>query len=75
MKKDSSRKTIPKYFHSDGNGIHLDIGEKYMVIVDKVKYKAWVVDELKYFYLLETEKGYKITINKFQEECSIIKIK
>ncbi|WP_297376715.1 hypothetical protein [uncultured Helcococcus sp.] len=67
MRKSKFDNRIPKYFHSDGNGIHLQVGEKYKISLDNRIINIYVISEFKHFYLVKVEDKYQTTINKYQE--------
>lgn len=64
-------KRNPRYFHSDGNGIHLDSNKLYRAKIDGRLSKIRVIEEFKNFYLVVVNESYKMTINKFINEFSI----
>lgn len=67
MRKNKFDNRIPKYFHSDGNGIHLKVGSNYRLSLNNKTINIYVISEFKHFYLVSVEDKYKTTINKYQE--------
>lgn len=65
-------KRTPKYFHSDGNGVHLEVNHMYNIEVDNRKILVKVLKEYMYFYLVSVNGKYKMTINKLVNEFKVI---
>lgn len=64
-------KRNPRYFHSDGNGIHLNPDKFYRIRHDGRSKKIRVLSEHKNFYLVMVNESYKMTINKFSNDFLI----
>lgn len=65
-------KRIPKYFHKDGNGIHLELNEKYLVKKEGKVREYEVIAEYRSFYLVMVDGKYKATVNKVCEEFEFL---
>ena len=68
MRNDKKDSRIPKYFHSDGNGIHLEVGKKYLLISGNIKKEIFVIKEYRHFYFVRVNKKYNENISKYQED-------
>lgn len=66
------QKRIPKYYHQDGNGIHLVCNKHYTMLVDNQRYRIEVLNEYRDFYLISVEGRYKTTVNKYANNFDII---
>lgn len=67
------QKRTPKYFHSDGNGVHLEVDQTYkMQLGDKIS-NIRVIKEYVDFYLVVVDDKYKTTINKYVNDFTITK--
>lgn len=65
-------KRIPKYFHSDGNGVHLKKNKRYKIILDERVLNIRVLEEYTNYYLVNVNGNYKMTINKFVNDFEIL---
>lgn len=65
-------KRIPKYFHRDGNGVHLELNKKYLVDKEGKVCEYEVIGEFKSFYLVLVDGKYKTTINKISDDFNSI---
>lgn len=68
------QKRTPKYFHSDGNGVHLELEKTYKIQLGEKILHIRVIKEYIDFYLVMVEEGgYKMTVNKYTNDFLIIK--
>lgn len=66
------QKRIPRFFHSDGNGIHLDVNRSYRVLKDSKVLKIKVVKEYQNYYLVKVNARYMSTVSKFTNDFYIL---
>lgn len=66
------QKRIPRFFHSDGNGIHLDVNRSYRVLKDSKILKIKVVKEYQNYYLVKVNARYMSTVSKFTNDFYIL---
>lgn len=66
------QKRCPKYFHSDGNGVHLKLNHSYKIVYDEKVLMIRVLKEYTHFYLVLVDEKYKMTINKLVNEFIIL---
>ena len=72
MRKDKLDNRVPKYYHSDGNGIHLEVGKVYKIRNKGEVAKIEVIREYKYFYLVLLDDKYNYTIHKFFDDVEFL---
>lgn len=68
MRNDKKDSRVPKYFHSDGNGIHLEVGKKYYMINKNIQKEIFVKREYRHFYQIIVDYKYTESISKYQED-------
>lgn len=66
------QKRIPKFFHSDGNGIHLEINKSYYIEKEGILQRIKVLEEYQNYYLVRVNGRYKSTVNKFINDFYIL---
>lgn len=65
-------KRVPKYFHRDGNGVHLKLNNKYMVKKMGKVYEIDVIKEFRSFYLVLVDGKYRSTVNKICDDFEFL---
>lgn len=72
MRNDKEFRYIPKYFHKDGNGNHLEVGKRYLIRGNGLEQRVVVIREFSNYYLVTNGK-YEFTLHKLYGEYRIIK--